>query len=160
MFTSATNGVVLNFAGSPAKPIWNGSIGVSRFSTPGTYTLEMMGQADRYTYYRGSITLTILPIATMTVSVQQVGYLAEEDVMLFVVDATRHLGYSKPIERLFGYTDGLVLECAFEPVDFDTYAMACAHASGTRPTTGMVKVNVFMFDEVFSGSTTFNLPPR
>ncbi len=155
--------VFLNFPAGPAKQTWSGSIGVMRTTKPGVYTVELFGQSDRATYYRGSLKVTVLPTPMMSVSVQQTGYDASQDAMVFNVRIERLYGYSKPIQSWYGQTWNsgvpLQLECPMYPVDDNNMTMYCRHVNGPRPTSGTISVNINVVGDSFNATAPFNLPP-
>jgi hypothetical protein len=153
----------LNFPAGPAKPSWSGSIITTRTTKPGTYTVELQGQADRTTYYRASLQVTVLPSPIMTVSVQQTGYDASQDAMVFNVRIERLYGYSKPIQSWYGQSlnSGTIqqLECPMFPVDDNNLTMYCRHVNGPRPGTGTISVNINPAGDSFNATAPFSLPP-
>lgn len=156
---------VLSYGGRrQASGAGHGSITTSRTAKPGTYSVELSGQADRYTFYRGSLTVIVLPSPIMSVSVQQTGYDASSDEMIFNIQFDRLYGYDKPITSMYdqSWNAGVLqqMECAFDPINFDTVTMYCLHINGSRPTSGTMHVNVNVPADSFNADAAFNLPPK
>jgi hypothetical protein len=160
MFTTRPIDLVANFPAGPAKPIWTGPFLTIPTTKPGTYTVEIGAQDVKAGWYKGTLTITILPTPTMTVSVQQTEYNAEYDALVFTLTVNRLNGYGQPIERYYATDPKNAFVCPFEQISEDTFLIGCAHAAGDRPTTGTLYVNVFTTSDVFSGSTSFTLPPK
>jgi len=162
MVGSDPQGIFTNFPAGPAKASWSGSIMVMHTVQPGTYTVTFKAQADRTTWYTGTVSITVLPTGTGTVSVQQTGYDAALDAMIFSVKLNRQSGYTLAVSRWFAIDTGNTLECPFDEVAPDTYEVYCSHTQGTRPTAGRLDVNIFMADgaTVLQGSSPFSLPVK
>lgn len=159
MISASSNpNMFLNFPAGPAKSVWSGSIAPYRLLAPGTYTVNLMGQADRTTFYRSSITVTVLPIPLMQVSIQPLGYDAEADEMDFLIKAERLNGFDAPITSVFGHSYANNIECASLPLGNDTFGMSCWALPGTRPTTGSLHVNVNTPGDSFNSDAPFTLP--
>ncbi len=162
MVGSGPQGIFTNFPAGPAKASWGGNIMAMNTVQPGTYTVTFKAQTDRTDWYSGTVTITILPTGTASVAVQQTGYDAASDAMIFSVKLNRQNGYTLAVDRWFAIDIGNTLECPFSEIGPDTYEVLCYHAQGARPATGRLDVNIFMANNgpVFSGSTSFTLPPK
>jgi len=158
MVSSNNPSLMTNFPAAPFKSTWTGSIGSMVKTTPaGTYTVTLQAQADRATWYSGTLTLIITATPTATVSVRQTGYDAPSGTLSFNVKLNRQNGYAVAIQRWYASNFNASLECAFyDGGNADTFDVDCHYPAGSGPNSGTLNVNIFMDSgEVFSGSTGY-----
>ena len=161
-FAASTNGNFLfNFTAGPAKATWNGPISVAPNAPVGTYTLNIAAQDNRAVYYRGTITVTIVK-PTMEISIQSLGYDANDDALLYRVTIHRLYGFEESITDISAYSATEPgFGCYYVEVDDSTVTMACGHDNEyeSRPTNGTLSVEISTASLNRSTSASYSLPP-
>lgn len=161
-FATSTNGNFLfNFTAGPAKTTWSGPILVSPNAPVGTYTLNITAQNNQAAYYRGTITVVIVK-PTMEISIQSLGYDANDDALLYRVTINRLYGFEESITDISAYSATEPgFGCYYVEVDDSTVTMACGHDNEyeSRPTNGTLSVEISTASLNRSTSASYSLPP-
>jgi hypothetical protein len=149
---------LFNFPAGPAKPTWSGQLSVRNDTPVGIYNLEIFGQDVTEAYYKATITINVLQ-PTMNVSVQSLGYDAENDGVAYILKTNRAYGFSEPITEVAASSStepGLI--CAYSIVDDSNIALGCGHDSGSPATSGTLTIEVSTASLVRTITTSYSLP--
>ena len=164
MFANGSPHFHTNFPAAPFKAAWSGSV-MSMTQTPaGTYNLQLSGQVNRNDVYTGSITVTILASPYVTVSATPAIYDAASDSLRLNVKLNRHNGFDEVVIILYGgYASApgpINMECGWQLLGNDNYAVECGHTYGPRPTGGQLTIQISTARNSSGAYVPFTLPSR